>query len=194
MFNSVNLAHMIKQPQPSTSPDRRGFMRGMLTMITGGFALLAPLLGGLALLLDPLRRNKNETSGAFIMVARLASLPANGIPVKFDILSNRKDAWNRYSNVPVGSIYLRRTKNEHLAAFNIICPHAGCFVQIDSQKPQFNCPCHESQFHFDGTKANPNNPSPRGMDPLKLEIRNGDEIWVQYQSFKTGMSERIPTS
>ena len=100
MFLLVSLAHMIKKPQPSTSSDRRGFMRGMLTMIAGGFALLGPLWGGLALLLDPLRRNRNESSGAFIMVARLASLPANGIPMKFDILSNRKDAWNHYSNVP----------------------------------------------------------------------------------------------
>ena len=166
----------------------------MLTIITGGLALLGPIVGGLALLVDPLRRKGKTSEGGFIKVGQLASQPGNGAPKKFDILSDKQDAWNRYPNVPVGSIYLRRTENDQITAFNIICPHAGCFVQIDSKKPQFNCPCHDSQFHFDGTKANPDNPSPRGMDPLKVEIRNGDEIWVQYQNFKTGVSERIPTT
>jgi len=185
---------MTDKAQQTNGPDRRGFMRGLLTMVTGGLALLGPLLGGVALLLDPLRRKTKLHAGGFIKVGQLASLPSNGTPKKFDILADKQDAWNRYPNVPVGSIYLRRTDDKQVTAFNIICPHAGCFVQVDSKKPQFNCPCHNSQFHFDGTKANPDNPSPRGMDPLEVEIRNGDEIWVQYQSFKTGVSQRIPTT
>lgn len=180
--------------QASGGSDRRTFVRGLLAMITGTLALLGPLLGGLAVILEPLRQKKHNQAGGFIKVGQLASLPKNGLPKKYDILSDRQDAWNSYPNVAVGSIYLRRTEDDRITALNIICPHAGCFVQVDQGQKQFNCPCHHSQFKLDGTKSNADNPSPRGMDPLDVEIRNGDEIWVHYQSFKTGVAERIPNS
>jgi menaquinol-cytochrome c reductase iron-sulfur subunit len=180
--------------QASGGSDRRGFVRGVLAMITGTLSLLGPLVGGLAVVLEPLRQRKHGQAGEFIKVGQLASLPNNGLPKKYDILADRQDAWNRYPNVPVGSIYLRRTEDDQITAFNIICPHAGCFVQVDQQQKQYNCPCHNSQFKLDGSKSNADNPSPRGMDPLDVEIRNGDEIWVHYQSFKTGVADRIPNS
>ena len=180
--------------QPVEGSNRRGFVRGLLAMITGTLALLGPLMGGLAMLLQPLKQKKQGQTGDFIKVGQLSSLPKNGLPKKYDILSDRQDGWNRYLNVPVGSIYLRRTEDDQITAFNIICPHAGCFVQVNQQEKKYSCPCHNSQFALDGSKSNPDNPSPRGMDPLEVEILNGDEIWVHYQSFKTGVAERIPNS
>jgi len=185
---------MMDHLQQTGGANRRGFMRGLLALITGGLAFLGPLIGGIALLLDPLRRHQNQGGGGFVKVGALASLPNNGLPKKFDILSDKQDAWNKYPNVPVGSVYLSRDQDNKVTAFNIICPHAGCFVQMDAKKSQFNCPCHNSQFRLDGSKANPDNPSPRGMDPLEVEIRNENEIWVRYQTFKTGVADRIPTS
>lgn len=178
----------------SGDTNRRGFVQGLLAVITGALALLGPLIGGIAVILEPLRQKKQKQEGGFIKVGQLASLPNNGLPKKYDIRSDKQDAWNRYLDVPVGSIYLRRTKDDQITAFNIICPHAGCFVQVDQKQKRFNCPCHNSQFKLDGTKSNPDNPSPRGMDSLGVEIRNGDEIWVHYQSFKTGIADRIPNS
>jgi len=33
----------------------------------------------------------------------------------------------------------------------INCSHLGCSVAINSTKKSFDCPCHGSRFHFDGT-------------------------------------------
>jgi nitrite reductase/ring-hydroxylating ferredoxin subunit len=40
-----------------------------------------------------------------------------------------------------------------LHEFSAICPHLGCVVQWNSAEAMWNCPCHGSQFHSDGTLA-----------------------------------------
>jgi menaquinol-cytochrome c reductase iron-sulfur subunit len=180
------------KPGQNKAPSRRGFMLGLMTVFTGILALLTPLVGSIAFVLSPVLRGRGKSKTGFVKVGVLASLPIEGLPRKFTVLADKEDAWNRYSNVPTGSVYLRRTSENKVIAFNIICPHAGCFVQVDALAKQFSCPCHNSQFKLDGSRANTDSPSPRDMDPLKVEIRNDEEIWVQYQRFKPGVAGRIP--
>ena len=35
-------------------------------------------------------------------------------------------------------------------AFNVVCPHAGCFVRFNAERNQYVCPCHNSAFELDG--------------------------------------------
>src|SRR5437870_5037199 len=106
--------------------DRRGFLKKFLASAIGAVLGLAPVAAGVRMLLDPLRRR--GATGGFVRVASLDAVPADGVPRKFPVLADREDAWNKFQQVPVGAVYLRRTAEGKLDALNVVCPHAGCFV------------------------------------------------------------------
>lgn len=177
-------------PNPSPQPDRREFIKKAAAVAVGGSLVVAPITAGLRVFMDPLRR-KTE-SGASVLVATLTSLPENGEPRKFSVLATKVDAWNRTPNVPVGAVYLQRLKDDNVRALNVVCPHAGCFVDYRPANSNYFCPCHNSSFALDGAVLDPKSPSPRGLDELPVEIRNGNEVWVTFQNFRAGVHEKIP--
>lgn len=174
------------------NPERRDFLKKAATIGIGGALAAVPLAAGAAVLLDPLRRKAQ--SSALTYVTSLDSLPDDGSPRQFGILAGRVDAWNKFPNAPVGAVYLRKTGDKKVEALNVVCPHAGCFVDFRAAKSDFYCPCHNSSFALSGAIADPKSPSPRGMDPLEAEVRNETEVWVRFQNFLTGHKERIPVA
>lgn len=181
---------MAQPPSPPHS-DRRDFLTKAGAVVIGaGIAVVAPV-AGLTVLLDPLRHTA-ENGGA-VRVASLESLPADGTPLKFSVLATKIDAWNRTPNVPVGAVYLQRlTGAKQVRAFNVKCPHAGCFVDYQAERGCYHCPCHDSTFAIDGKVLDPKSPSPRPLDELPVEVR-GTEVWVTFQNFRPGVEEKIPT-
>jgi quinol---cytochrome c reductase iron-sulfur subunit, bacillus type len=180
---------MATSPRPS-QPDRRGFLAKAAAIVIGGLITLVPAAAGLFVFFDPLRR-ESASSGA-VKVTTLGSLPENGEPRKFPVLATRVDAWNRSPNVPIGAVYLQRFKDGQVRALNVVCPHAGCFVDFRPAKGHYHCPCHDSTFATDGTVLDPKSPSPRPLDELKVEIRNGTEVWVTFQNYRAGTHQKIP--
>lgn len=180
----------METPAEPPQPDRRDFISKATAVVIGGSLVVAPVVAGLCVLFDPLRR-KTE-SGASVLVANLKSLPEDGEPRKFSVLATRVDAWNRTPNVPVGAVYLQRLKDDKVRALNVVCPHAGCFVDYRPANSHYFCPCHNSSFGLDGKVQDPKSPSPRGLDELAVEIRNGTEVWVTFQNFRAGVHEKIP--
>jgi menaquinol-cytochrome c reductase iron-sulfur subunit len=172
--------------------NRRGFIRRALALLLGGIAALVPVSVAVRVLTDPLRR-KSSANG-LIRVASLDSLPADGVPRKFPVLASKTDAWNKFANAPVGAVYLRRTEKDGVKALNVVCPHAGCFVDYAAEQDQFICPCHKSSFKADGAIANPGSPSPRGLDSLTVEVRDDGGVWVQFQNFQAGRPDKVPVS
>src|SRR6267378_2327121 len=136
---------------------RRDFLKKAAAALIGTVLGLIPLAAGVMVLLDPLRR-KAGGSGA-IRVTTLDALPDDGVPRKFPVLATRIDAWNRFSEVPVGAVYLRRTNDGKLQALNVVCPHAGCFVDFLAARNSFLCPCHNSTFTVVGSIADRTSPS-----------------------------------
>jgi menaquinol-cytochrome c reductase iron-sulfur subunit len=180
---------MAHHPEPPPQPDRRDFLaKAAATVIGGGLALAGPA-AGLGVLLDPLCRP--PTVGAPVRVAALSALPDDGVPRKFPVLATRQDAWNRTPNVPVGAVYLQRV-GDKVRALNVVCPHAGCFVDFRADKSCYLCPCHNSTFALDGKILDGKSPAPRPLDELTAEVREGGEIWVVFQNFRTGEKERVP--
>lgn len=177
-------------PTTPTPPDRRNFLTRAAAIVVGGIIAAVPPVAGLLVFFDPLRRKSD--GGTAVFVASLNALPENGEPRKFPVLATRVDAWNRTPNVPVGAVYLQRLKDNTVRALNVVCPHAGCFVDFREQHHNFFCPCHNSSFALDGKILDPKSPSPRPLDELKVEIRNGTEIWVTFQNFRAGVHEKIP--
>jgi menaquinol-cytochrome c reductase iron-sulfur subunit len=171
-------------------PERRGFLKKVMAGVIGAIAGLVPAVSGLVVLLDPLRRK--SANGPAVHVASLSSLPEDGVPRKFAVVASQTDAWNRMPRVPIGAVYLRRTGDKKVQAFNVACPHAGCFVDFVPARKVYHCPCHNSSFSVEGRIADPKSPSPRGLDELEVEIRNQTEIWVKFQNFRAGDKEKIP--
>ena len=159
----------------------------------GGLITIIPGLAGLMVIFDPVKRKSSGGRGE-ILVTRLSSLPADGVPRRFSVVMDRVDAWNTYKNVPVGGVFLRRTADDKVTALNAACPHAGCSVRFSGKDDEFLCPCHNSSFKEDGAIADANSPSPRGLDSLAAEVRNDNEVWVKFENFQPGHKEKIPVA
>jgi Rieske Fe-S protein len=180
---------MAQADQPAR-PDRRDFFKEVCAGVLSALAGLVPLGAGLAVFFDPLRRKAQ--AGDFAFVAPLTALPEDGVPRKFPVVTTRADVWTRSPNVPVGAVYLRRTGPKAVSAFNVVCPHAGCFVAYRPESKTYLCPCHNSAFGLDGRIASSKSPAKRGLDELAVEIRNDTEVWVRFQNFRAGEKEKVP--
>lgn len=175
---------------PPPANDRRDFLTKAAAIAIGGAITVVPPVAGLCVFLDPLRRQ--SVAGASVLVASLSALTEGGEPRKFPVLADKVDAWNRATNVPIGAVYLQRLKDNKVRALNVVCPHAGCFVNYRSGQNDFFCPCHDSRFSTDGAILDPKSPSPRPLDDLPVEIRKGTEVWVTFQNFRAGEHTKIP--
>ncbi len=172
-------------------PRRRAFLKQALAGVIGAILGLVPLGAGLSVLLDPLRR-KNAASGE-VKVTALDSLPQDDVPRKFPVLATRVDAWNKFMSTPIGAVYLRRGADGKVHALNVVCPHAGCFVDFLPDRGRFLCPCHNSTFTLAGRIDDPASPAPRGMDSLEVDVR-GNEVWVKFQNFQAGRAAKVPVA
>ena len=163
--------------------------RSFLSWITGG--LMAAVGAALAvpagwLLSHPIRRKTVHGGEAPIPVARLDALP-EGVPVRATVVAPaRFDAWSRQDRVPLGAVWLVR-KGSEVTALSTTCPHAGCFVDWEPKNTRFQCPCHESAFSLDGARVA--GPSPRAMDSLTVEVKDG-KVLVQYRRFRQAVSDK----
>jgi len=182
----------------SQGTPRRSFFFRFATLVVGAVVGLFPFVAGVGVLLDPLRRRKEESGDGkapLLRIAPLEALPADGIPRPFVVRADRVDGWTKTPDEKIGVIYLTRTDTEgepELAAFNSNCPHLGCRVEFNTQAAQFQCPCHVSGFSVGGDRLF--GPSLRGLDSLQVELRetNGrQEIWVAFQQFRPAIAEKI---
>ncbi|MGH9338126.1 MAG: ubiquinol-cytochrome c reductase iron-sulfur subunit [Acidobacteriota bacterium] len=169
--------------------ERRDLLKKVASLLIGAISLFIPLGAGTKFLLDPLRRKSPEQG--FIRVTSVDSLPM-GMPRRFTVEGKRTDAWNTYEDEPIGSVYLIR-RADKVDAFQVICPHAGCFVNYETTKRRFLCPCHGSSFRLDGSVAEAASPAPRGLDELDVEVQ-GNDVYVRYQKFQQGTKEKIALS
>ena len=178
---------------------RRSFLTKFLAIVIGGVVSLVPFVSGLAVFLDPLRSKTKPNGGegdgpeGFIRVANLDGLLV-GKPRRFTVMDDRVDAWNLFPKEPVGAVYLVRSETDSVTALNVECPHAGCAVDFSPDREIYQCPCHNSSFHVDGRIFDENSPSARALDSLDVhpeKLKEG-EVWVKFQSFRSGTAEKIP--
>jgi menaquinol-cytochrome c reductase iron-sulfur subunit len=165
--------------------DRRGFFRML------GGALLSLMGAALALpafvfYTAPARRRQNA-EGA-VDLGALERFP-EGTPLRVPVVVKRRlDAWTAFTEVTLGAAWLIR-KGAEIKAFSTVCPHAGCSVDWDALKNCFACPCHGSVFSPEGIRTE--GPSPRGMDALDLEVKEG-RVLVTYRRFRQGVGGKEP--
>jgi len=61
---------------------------------------------------------------------------------------------------------------EGLLAIYKVCTHLGCLYKYEPSTERFECPCHGSKFHQDGTKILEEGPAPRGLDRFIVELKD----------------------
>jgi menaquinol-cytochrome c reductase iron-sulfur subunit len=81
--------------------------------------------------------------------------------------------------------------NMGFVIFSPICPHLGCRFNWDDSANRFKCPCHGSQYTFEGEHVA--GPADRGLDPLPFQEKSGiaEIMWIRY---KSTVSDRIVIS
>ncbi len=182
----------MSESESSTTASRRSFLKEAAACAVGACCVGVPAVAGLVAWLDPLAQD-GASGDVSTRVATLDALPADGTPQRVTVVRGRSDAWTRDGAVPVGAIYLRKTGERVVQALHSMCPHAGCFVDYQAARGVFFCPCHDSTFGVDGSINDPHSPSPRGLDTLEVELK-GDEVWVRFRNYRTGIQEKVPVS
>jgi Rieske Fe-S protein len=166
--------------QPAHDSSRRNFLSFGLAVLAGStFASLIPTL------LFPSREAITTGLGEFLSVGAYERM-AKHAPMRIEIRTNRRDAWNRQDNVLIGSAWIVR-QGENLLAFSAACPHLGCGVDYDEARASFVCQCHKSYFAIDGSVLE--GPSPRGLDQLETRKQEG-LLQLRFERFKYGKKEK----
>ena len=184
-------------------PHRRSFFTRFAAGTIGLFVGVVPAIPGVMFLLDPLLRKRTkgavgdstvekDKDGYIKLTVTVDALPEDGSPQIYKVYDDKVDAWNKYLNVVIGTVWLKKSASGQVIAFNTICPHLGCAIEYRSGQSDYYCPCHLSAFDLDGKKKNPI--PPRNMDALSIKPNTGNEIWIKYQEFRAATAEQIPIS
>jgi len=170
---------------------RRNMMTSLIAGTIGAVVGIVPFISGLLFFLGPVTKKKaGDGDDEFIPLGITPdALPADGTPMMVRVYADKVDAWNKFINVPIGTIWLSRREGEDVKCFNTVCPHLGCSVDYVPAENQYFCPCHTSAFDLDGVKKN--DIPPRNMDDLKLRTVDG-KLEVAYKNFRGVIDEQIP--
>lgn len=178
---------------------RRGFLQWTSGLL--GTAVCTVVgLPGVAYLLESLRHGR-RAKRVVQRVARLADLTP-GRPLLVPVTSRKEDAWTAYPQHVVGRVWLvRSTKaDEGVRAFNAVCPHLGCTIQLAAGGKSFVCPCHKATFDAEGHRLNSSsehaNHAPRDMDALACRVVRDEqtgEAWVEVtlEQFVLGLHRKV---
>lgn len=186
---------MNEQSQRSDSGNeeiRRNFLVKFAAAAISGLVAIVPAVFAGGFFLTPLLKKKGKAgeSDGFTPVGSVSNLVAGGPPRAFKVTGRKQDAWTTYDETAIGAVFIKMSEAGELTAFNASCPHLGCSVNYKADKHEFLCPCHDSAFTLNGERSN--EIPPRNMDSLQVEIRNDNEIWVKFESFRAGTSAKVP--
>lgn len=173
---------------PSTRRTALHWIGGLLSSVLG----LGLLIPGVSYLLSPVRRRRAAVPAApTFPVAQIDEVPdvsQGAAPLRATVIaSGQRDAWNRLDTVKLGSVWLARRGGGEVTCLSTVCPHAGCSIDYDATQKSFVCPCHASRFDLDGTRRD--GPSPRDMDRLEVELKDG-EVRCRYQRFRLALGRK----
>ncbi|HUZ87499.1 MAG TPA: Rieske 2Fe-2S domain-containing protein [Candidatus Baltobacterales bacterium] len=107
----------------------------------------------------------------------------DGDAVKFNAPTNPNSAFimadgggdNAAGDLAFGGFVVKH--NSKVDVFAINCSHLGCSVALNKPAQSFDCPCHGSRFHLDGTVLRGPAPAPlshltwkQGNDPSTIQV------------------------
>ena len=153
---------------PASDPTRRRFLssitRGILSAISG----VLGVIGGGAVLSSTSRQQEG-----WLTASALHDLPENeptAVTLSVMKLDGFRDVLERRT------IFLVKTGESDVAAFDATCTHLGCLVSWDAQGQVFKCPCHGGVYDKSGMVKE--GPPPEGLMKVSTRI-DGDRVLVQ---------------
>lgn len=101
----------------------------------------------------------------------------DGEAIKFDAPTSPNSAFimadgggdNAAGDLAFGGFVVKNQGKVEVLAIN--CSHLGCSVAVNSDKSGFDCPCHGSKFHLDGTVRH----GPAAYPLSHLSWKQGDD-------------------
>lgn len=180
---------MTQPPDDDARTPRRRFLGHTATLVGAGLgaAMAVPVLGHLG---APLLSDDGAAETGWRPLGPAAGFPI-GEAVRVPVVATRRDAWQTDREAVVGSVWVVRSAVTEVQVFSTVCPHLGCAIARDDHG--FHCPCHNSQFDKRGGRLNDEGPSPRDMDSLEAEVREG-VLWCRFQRFASGVAEKTATA
>ena len=166
---------------------RRAFLKICSVFLTSliGIAYSIPLIRAF---INPSLQKTVISSSGLVEVGDIRGCQVN-VPRKVAIKDSRRDAWTKVPLTVIGAVWVVREEDETFTAYSVICPHLGCGIDWDKDSGRFICPCHDSYFDIKGEVLS--GPSPRRMDTLETDIKEG-KLFVRYQKMKLGVAKKIP--
>ncbi|MGL6193592.1 MAG: ubiquinol-cytochrome c reductase iron-sulfur subunit [Thermoguttaceae bacterium] len=182
---------------------RRSFCKTVVAAGIAGAAVAIPIAASTRLALTSTEQKGN--SGKFYPIGSLDSIDKT--PKKFAIVDDVKDAWQVSPNQKIGAIFVHKNDKDEVVAFQTVCPHAGCKVDVamkinpttpDAKEEEmlFFCPCHAAYFDLNGArlvKPGESSPSPRDLDSLEVKVEDG-MVFIKFEHFITGPAEKTVKS
>ena len=130
-------------------------------------------VGGIGFLFAMPRFSEGEFGGVFSLASVSGLPPTNAAPV----------------NNPKGKFWLTHTDQGVLALYKV-CTHLGCLYAWRDQEGKFICPCHGSQFEYDGTYIR--GPAPRSLDRFVVQVVGSDGQVLAETDPETGGPVAVP--
>lgn len=171
-------------PLEGSHHPRRGFL-AWLSLIGG--AISAGLVGVPLLRAFVSPAMPTPPKDNWVKVADDIALIDLDTPVRVTFVETKQDAW--IETRTLNSVWLYTTDGEHFKAYNSHCTHLGCGFIYNKDDNHLFCPCHRGVFD-PKTGAVLGGPPPRGLDELKVQIRDS-AVFVQYKNFRLGVPDRV---
>ena len=154
-----------------TSPGdatRRGFISSVTSALLAAIGGILGVIGGGAVLSSTVRRQED-----WLTASALHDLPDNE-PIPITLSVTRQDGYRE--SLQHRTIFLVKTGESDVAAFDATCTHLGCLVAWDPQGRVFRCPCHGGVF--DRTGAVIDGPPPESLAKIAVRV-DGNRVMVQ---------------
>lgn len=150
---------MLKEPHT-----RRSFYINAINLLASLIAAALAIPAAAYLLMRP----KGAEDNGLSEVADLSQLKI-GKPE--EVLYDRKriDGWRKVKEKT--SVWLVRTDEHSVTAFDPACTHLGCAYHWEAAKNEFICPCHASAFSIEGKVLA--GPAPRPLDRYVVTVAAG---------------------
>jgi menaquinol-cytochrome c reductase iron-sulfur subunit len=177
----------IEETELHTTKGRRDFLKICSIALSSliGIAYAVPLI---RTFISPALQQTVSGSTGLLELGSISDYQIN-VPGKIKIKGTKVDAWTKFPATEIGAVWIIMDKDKKFTVFTSICPHLGCGLNWDKDSGKFICPCHDSFFDIEGRVLS--GPSPRGMDTLETEIKDG-KIFAKYRKMRLGVSEKIP--
>lgn len=147
---------------------RRRFLGSITSGILSVIGGILGVIGGGAVLSSTARGQKD-----WLAASALHDLPDNE-PTAVTLSVMRLDGYRQA--LQRRTIFLVKTGESEVVAFDATCTHLGCHVAWDPQAQVFRCPCHGGVF--DRTGAVKDGPPPEPLVTIASRV-DGNRVMVQ---------------